>query len=70
MTTVRLMRHFVTSISQRILSEDLPVFAEVQRGLEASTHPGVLGTLEERIHVFQKYVLDACGDPVDEPTPV
>lgn len=33
----------------------------MQRGLEASPHRGVIGTREERIYVFQKYVLDTCG---------
>jgi len=41
--------------------EDLDVYPAQQRGLEASTHPGVIGTREERIYTFQKYVLDKLG---------
>jgi choline monooxygenase len=55
-----LLRTVVRGTVRKILSEDLPIFPAQQRGMRSSTHRGVLGTLEERIHVFQKYVLDAC----------
>jgi phenylpropionate dioxygenase-like ring-hydroxylating dioxygenase large terminal subunit len=45
--------------ARQIILEDAPIFARVQRGLEASVHPGVLGTREERVFVFQEYVRDA-----------
>jgi phenylpropionate dioxygenase-like ring-hydroxylating dioxygenase large terminal subunit len=61
----RLLRHFVTTITRRILTEDLPVFTSSQQGLQVSSHRGVLGTLEERIHLFQKYILEMCGEPTD-----
>lgn len=53
-----LMRFFVRSTTRKILTEDLPIFPAVQRGMRTSSHPGVIGSLEERIHVFQKWVLD------------
>jgi phenylpropionate dioxygenase-like ring-hydroxylating dioxygenase large terminal subunit len=43
-------------ITSRILNEDRALFPDVQRGLEASPHAGMLGRCEERIHAFQVYV--------------
>jgi len=45
-----------------LMSEDTPVFPDVQRGLQASDRPGALGSREERIHHFHTYVARACGD--------
>lgn len=45
----------------QIAQEDAEIFADQQRGIEASHQPGCLGTLEERVHHFQKAVLDQCG---------
>jgi phenylpropionate dioxygenase-like ring-hydroxylating dioxygenase large terminal subunit len=53
----RLLARLAAWVTRMIVSEDVPIFADVQRGLCHSTHPGVIGTLEERIHVFQDYVL-------------
>ncbi len=53
---------------RRIMGEDLSIFADQQRGLSASRHKGVIGTREERIYVFQRYVLEKLGRPVPEPT--
>lgn len=41
----------------RILTEDLRLYPQVQRGLEASDQAGVLGRSEERIHAFQSWLL-------------
>ncbi|HEY5315482.1 MAG TPA: aromatic ring-hydroxylating dioxygenase subunit alpha [Pirellulales bacterium] len=43
-------------VTLRILREDQALYPQIQRGLEASTHRGVLGRCEERIHAFQQYV--------------
>lgn len=50
-------------VTRRILAEDLALYPQIQRGLEASPHRGVLGRCEERIHAFQQYVRDAAGSP-------
>lgn len=50
-------------ITRQILHEDAGIFAAVQRGLEASAHPGVIGTREERVYAFQEYVARACNQP-------
>jgi phenylpropionate dioxygenase-like ring-hydroxylating dioxygenase large terminal subunit len=56
-----MMARIVKMVSGQILREDANIFGDVQRGLQASEHRGVIGTREERIFVFQKYVLDRCG---------
>ncbi len=43
-------------ITKRILREDLRLYGEIQRGLEASPHDGVLGRCEERLFAFQAYL--------------
>ena len=48
---------------KQIQLEDLGIFADQQKGLEASRHPGCIGTREERIHAFQGYLLAECGQP-------
>jgi phenylpropionate dioxygenase-like ring-hydroxylating dioxygenase large terminal subunit len=53
----RLLRGIVKRTSRQVLLEDVPIFAEVQRGLEASRCKGVIGTREERIYAFQKHLL-------------
>jgi phenylpropionate dioxygenase-like ring-hydroxylating dioxygenase large terminal subunit len=52
-------------ITKKILSEDGPIFPDAQRGMEASTFPGVLGTREERVYLFQEFVANRCG-PLDD----
>jgi phenylpropionate dioxygenase-like ring-hydroxylating dioxygenase large terminal subunit len=58
----RLLRLAVKTIARQIVLEDRAIYADVQRGLEASVHPGVIGTREERVFVFQDYVLRNCAD--------
>ena len=55
------MAWIVTRIARQIVLEDLPIFPDVQRGLSASVHRGVIGTREERVFVFQDYVTRACA---------
>jgi choline monooxygenase len=50
---------------RRIMTEDLGIFADQQRGLETSRHKGVLGTREERIYVFQRWWMERMGREVD-----
>jgi phenylpropionate dioxygenase-like ring-hydroxylating dioxygenase large terminal subunit len=54
----RFLRWLATKVGKQVFAEDASIYRGVQRGMEASPHPGVIGTREERIHVFQKYVLD------------
>ncbi len=56
-----ILRLLTTWIVKRILVEDVAIFGEVQKGLEASCHRGVLGTLEERIYPFQSFILHTCA---------
>lgn len=51
-----------SALTRRILAEDLAIFADIQRGLRASGARGALGRCEERIHAFQRYVLDSARD--------
>jgi phenylpropionate dioxygenase-like ring-hydroxylating dioxygenase large terminal subunit len=53
--------HVAAHVTRRILLEDTRLYAAIQRGLEASEHPGVLGRCEERIHALQAYVRRATG---------
>ena len=48
----------------RIQKEDLGIYVSQQTGLERSRHPGVLGSREERIYYFQRYVLTTLGLPL------
>jgi phenylpropionate dioxygenase-like ring-hydroxylating dioxygenase large terminal subunit len=57
----RMLSWLVVKVARRVLLEDAPIFADVQKGLESSVHPGVIGTREERIYAFQEYVLGARG---------
>jgi len=59
----RLLRIAVKSITRKIVLEDAGIYAEVQRGLNASVHPGVIGTREERVYAFQEYVVRGCSQP-------
>ena len=49
------------AITKRILMEDLNLYGAIQRGLNASHSSGRLARSEERIHAFQRYLLDRCG---------
>jgi choline monooxygenase len=51
-------------LGRRIVAEDMRLWPHVQRGLRGSqltgAHAGVLGAREERVHAFQRFVLDGC----------
>lgn len=49
---------------KQVQLEDLEIFADQQRGLEASGHPGCIGTREERIYTFQEYIQRECANSV------
>lgn len=55
-----MMRKMVKYVAKKVISEDQDVFPDVQKGLQASPFRGAIGTREERIYVFQKYLLDTC----------
>ena len=48
----------------QVHNEDRAVYASQQKGLERSQHPGVIGSREERIYFFQKYILESLGLPL------
>lgn len=50
------VREMVKRYTWKILDEDFRVLPAIQRGLEASSHEGVIGAREERVHAFQQYV--------------
>src|SRR5690606_29304167 len=52
---------FGKRMMKQVQNEDWEIFADQQRGLEASRHPGCIGTREERIYVFQEYIRRECG---------
>ncbi len=52
---------FGKRMMKQIQLEDWEIFADQQRGLEASRHPGCIGTREERIYAFQEYIRQECG---------
>ena len=54
-------------IAYQVFGEDASIYRGVQRGMEASPFPGVIGVREERVHEFQKYVLDKTRGPVGLP---
>jgi phenylpropionate dioxygenase-like ring-hydroxylating dioxygenase large terminal subunit len=41
--------------------EDASVMQSAQRGIEATEHRGCIGTREERVYAFQKFVRDRCA---------
>jgi len=63
----RALRAIATHVARRVVEEDGTIYTGVQKGMAASPHPGVIGTREERIYYFQKYVLDACRGPSELP---
>lgn len=56
----RTLQMIVKIVAWQVVLEDAPIFAEVQKGIESSQFPGVIGNREERIYHFQKYILDQC----------
>lgn len=63
------LRSIASRVTWRILNEDIPIFPQVQRGLAATSHRGVIGTLEERLNAFQQYILRECSDGVEQSEP-
>ncbi|MEL7265429.1 MAG: hypothetical protein AAFP69_11575 [Planctomycetota bacterium] len=45
----------------RIFSEDCAIFHAQQNGLRHSPHPGAISSREERIHQFQRYIIEKTG---------
>jgi phenylpropionate dioxygenase-like ring-hydroxylating dioxygenase large terminal subunit len=68
-TCYRFLRWVTTMISRRVFDEDASIYRGVQRGIEASPHAGVIGTREERVHVFQEYVDKTCSGAREIPQP-
>ncbi|AWM39223.1 Anthranilate 1,2-dioxygenase large subunit [Gemmata obscuriglobus] len=74
----RTLKSIATAIGKKVFAEDGSIYLGIQRGMEASPFPGVIGTREERVYQFQKYVLDNTKGPRElpqapapsEPTPV
>lgn len=55
------------AITKMVLAEDGPIFADVQRGLNASPIRGVIGRREERVFMFQDYIARRCQGTPAEP---
>ncbi|MEQ8787111.1 MAG: aromatic ring-hydroxylating dioxygenase subunit alpha [Pirellulaceae bacterium] len=45
----------------KVQLEDAAVMGPAQRGIESSVHRGCIGTREERVYAFQKFVRDRCA---------
>lgn len=56
-----LFGHTFSWLGRRIVAEDMRLWPHVQRGLQHSEHAGVLGAREERVHAFQRFVVDGRG---------
>ena len=54
----RTLKTIATAIGKKVFAEDGSIYAGVQSGMEVSPHAGVIGTREERVYHFQKFVLD------------
>jgi choline monooxygenase len=63
-----LLAQAITLFVGKVNKEDLAIYPDAQRGMEASTFRGVIGTREERVYVFQKYVFDRCGASAQDRT--
>jgi len=59
---VKLTKWLAIAITKAILREDTPIFPDLQRGLEASKFPGVLGTREERVFLLQEHIASRCAE--------
>ncbi|MGO9454317.1 MAG: aromatic ring-hydroxylating oxygenase subunit alpha [Candidatus Binataceae bacterium] len=46
------------NMTRLVMNEDASVFGDIQKGMNASRHEGVIGAREERIFSFQEYVLN------------
>ena len=56
----KFLRSVILSVGKKIFAEDAVIYSSVQQGLMASPHRGVIGNLEERINVFQEFVIRSC----------
>jgi choline monooxygenase len=54
--------HVFSRLGRRIVAEDMRLWPHVQRGLQASHFAGVLGAREERVHAFQRFVVQLRAD--------
>ena len=63
----RSLRLVARLVAKKVFAEDASIYEGVQRGLASSPHRGVIGTREERLYYFQKYVLDRTAGPVELP---
>jgi phenylpropionate dioxygenase-like ring-hydroxylating dioxygenase large terminal subunit len=68
--TYRVLRPIVVYVAKKVFGEDGRLYPAVQRGLEASPHRGVIGTREERIYYFQRFVLNHTRDVPTVPVTV
>ena len=66
-TLYRSLRALATLVAKQVFAEDGAIYTGVQRGMAASPHAGVIGTREERIYYFQKYVLENTRGPRELP---
>jgi choline monooxygenase len=64
----RFLRMIATGVAKKVFAEDASIYAGVQRGLESSPHPGVIGTREERLYPFQQFVANGCRVARELPT--
>ena len=63
----RALRAIATAVGKKVFAEDGSIYGAVQRGLEVSPYAGVIGTREERVYYFQKYVLENTRGPRELP---
>ncbi len=52
----RLWGRLAAGVTLKILKEDFQLYPDIQRGLNSSQSPGMLGRCEERIHRFQRWI--------------
>jgi phenylpropionate dioxygenase-like ring-hydroxylating dioxygenase large terminal subunit len=58
----RVWEHGAAWVTRRIFYEDAAIYEQVQRGLQASPHAGILGRCEERIHAFQQWLVNRASN--------
>lgn len=54
----RVWGSMASQITLKILKEDFGLYRDIQMGLNASRNEGMLGRCEERIHWFQKWIME------------
>lgn len=59
----QILRPIIWLVARQIYREDAGLYPAIQQGVRAATHRGVIGTREERIYIFQRYILDRCQSP-------